>query len=117
MPRFLTFESKSGRTHQIPAKFVICGRCNGEGTHDHPAFSNGITSSEWAEWDDDDRDHYLRGDYDVACECCEGGKKLVVDEDACYTKRMQVILAAYREQQEEFQMYEAERRAERRMGA
>lgn len=55
----------------------ICERCNGYGHHDHPAFRNGITSDEWhgPDWDDDSREAYLRGDYDVPCEAgCENGK-------------------------------------------
>ena len=56
-------------------EWIICERCRGHGMVDHPAFSNGITSSEWAdEWDEDSREAYLAGVYDVPCKACEGGR-------------------------------------------
>jgi hypothetical protein len=69
---------------ELPAKYEACDRCKGEGKHDNPAFSNGITSDEWnsPDWDDESKEAYLRGDYDVACEECNGKNViLVVDED------------------------------------
>ena len=66
--------------HVLPGKYGVCTRCEGTGKHDHPAFSNGIVSSEWAEMDDDDRRSYMRGDYNVTCEQC-GGKRVVVLPD------------------------------------
>lgn len=64
---------------QHPAKYTwqICRRCDGHGKVDNPAFSNGISSEEfYHEWDEDDRENYLSGMYDVACTepGCEGGK-------------------------------------------
>lgn len=54
--------------------WAICERCRGEGKVDHPAFSNGISSDTWNdEWSEEDRESYLRGDYDVPC-TCEGGR-------------------------------------------
>lgn len=32
---------------------VICSECRGHGKHSRAIDGNGITSSEWAEWDDD----------------------------------------------------------------
>lgn len=52
----------------------ICDRCRGNGQIDHPAFSNGITSDEWAEWGDEDRENYLSGMYDIPCPDCTAGK-------------------------------------------
>jgi hypothetical protein len=58
-------------------RWAICDRCHGHGTVDHPAFSNGISMDEWSgpDWDDESRENYLRGAYDVKCTAgCEGGK-------------------------------------------
>lgn len=57
-------------------RWAICDCCDGSGTRGNPAFSNGITSSEWAEWDEDDRDDYMAGRYDVACGDCGGSGKV-----------------------------------------
>lgn len=70
---------------RLPAKYEVCGRCAGRGVHDHPAFSNGITSDEWhsPDWDDESRESYMRGDYDVPCSVCRGQRVVLVpDEDA-----------------------------------
>lgn len=77
--------------HEIPAMWEICTRCHGNGTHVNPSIDgNGITQSEWAEWDDDEREGYFRGDYDVACGPCSGsGKVLVPDVARCDPKLLQ----------------------------
>lgn len=67
---------------ELRCRWEICDRCEGEGTVDHPAFSNGITAEEFGEWDDEDRITYMRGGYDVPCSDCKGtGKVAVIDED------------------------------------
>lgn len=111
----IEFETRSGRVHQLPSMWAICHRCNGNGTHDHPAFSNGITSSEWEyDWDEEEREHYLRGAYDVSCEECHGsGKVLEVDRDRVNPR----LLTLYDAHLERMDAIEAERRSERRFGA
>ncbi len=100
--------------HDLPGRWAICPNCNGNGQHDHPAFSNGITSSEWAEWDDDDREHYMNGRYDVQCQDCEGsGKVLEVDEDRVDLE----LLKVYHKHLEEMRIHRMECESERRMGA
>ncbi|QWA09825.1 hypothetical protein GTU79_21325 [Sodalis ligni] len=56
-------------------KWVICECCEGSGKVDNPAFSNGITSSEWAEWGEEDHLNYIGGFYDVCCPSCRGSGK------------------------------------------
>ncbi|ABO60619.1 hypothetical protein LA345_39030 (plasmid) [Burkholderia vietnamiensis] len=104
----------------FPMKWEICCRCKGEGKHDHPAFSNGITSSEWADWPQDERDTYFAGGYDVRCDDCNGtGKVQVVDEEAMTAEQRREWGAGEEERREDAETARylaAERRAEMRMG-
>ena len=111
------------RTIVVPACYEVCGDCRGTGTHVHPAIDgNGITSSEWAEWDQDDRETYMTGGYDVTCTGC-GGVRVVpeVDEAAIHDDALNARYEQYVEwgvAEGEFAAWaEAERDAERRMGA
>ncbi|ENU1229125.1 MULTISPECIES: hypothetical protein [Enterobacterales] len=52
--------------------WAICGNCDGEGKTGHEAFANGITASEWNEWDLEDRQNYMDGRFDVTCSACKG---------------------------------------------
>lgn len=55
--------------HELPTKFEVCDGCRGKGTHvNRNIDGNGITAGEWAEWDEDDRETYMSGGYDVTCE-------------------------------------------------
>lgn len=60
--------------HTLPARFEVCGTCDGKGSHVNPSIdSHGITSEEWAnDWDDESREAYMRGAYDVPCYECAG---------------------------------------------
>lgn len=64
---------------QIPAKWEICDVCDGNGTHvNRNIDGNGITTDEWngPDWDDESREMYMSGGYDVACEAnCSNGKQ------------------------------------------
>lgn len=110
-------------------RWAICGCCNGSGTVDHPAFSNGITSSEWADmagdWDAEGetnaQDRYLAGAYDVPCDACGGSGKvrepnfraMPRDERRAYVQH----LRDEREEAECARISRLEYAAERRMGA
>jgi len=56
---------------RIPAKFEVCSRCQGRGSHDPEAFSGGFSQEDFDE-DPDFRESYFSGDYDVRCEDCNG---------------------------------------------
>jgi len=102
--------------HELPSKFEVCPRCKGKGTHVNPNIDgNGITASEWAEdWDDEEREGYLAGHYDVPCEECHGDRVVsVIDEERCNPK----LLQAYNDKLRYDAEYEACCAAERRMGA
>ena len=98
---------------ELPTKMEVCGGCRGNGTHvNRNIDGNGITSSEWAEWDEEEKDNYMSGAYDVTCEDC-GGLRVVptVDEDACTPEQ----LKAWIDHCNGERAYEAECAAERRM--
>jgi hypothetical protein len=69
-PKFLVFDA-DGNEVELPCHYVVCGRCNGTGVHDHPAFSNGLSREDFDE-DPDFAEEYFRGTYDVRCSVCEG---------------------------------------------
>jgi RecJ-like exonuclease len=101
----------------LPAKYEVCGRCNGEGKHDHSAFSNGVSREQFDE-DPDFEEAYFRGDYDVVCEECKGRTTvLVVDADACKAAGLEKELEIYWDNCREDRMTRREMEAERRMGA
>jgi RecJ-like exonuclease len=79
------YYDEDGEEITPPMRWEICTRCEGEGTHTNPNIDgNGITASEWEEWDDDERDGYMSGRYDVACDECNGSGKIhVVDLERC----------------------------------
>lgn len=81
----------------VPGMWEICSNCRGNGTHVHRAIDgNGITGSEWAEWDQDERETYLSGGYDVACdEGCIAGKVVVPDEDRCSAREKEMLERHY----------------------
>lgn len=54
-------------------KWEICGQCDGHGTVSNPSFDQGWTQSEWADEDEDFKEDYFAGRYDVPCGC-KGGK-------------------------------------------
>lgn len=101
-------------------QWEICGCCQGSGGVDHPAFSNGITSSEWADMLPDEQDCYMRGDYDVKCEPCNGSGKVKVPDVSIMSFAEKRVMARHRQMQrldaELERQFAAEVAAERRMG-
>lgn len=102
-------------TEVIPAKWVICPRCEGNGKHDHPAFANGITSSEFAEWDDDERETYRSGGYDVTCDECHGSGKVRVPDREVATEAERALIDQYEDRQAERAAWDREDAHTRRM--
>lgn len=93
-------------------RFEICPECEGHGTKDHPAFSNGFTQSEWNDNDEDFQVDYMRGAYDVPCGC-EGGRiRMPIVANMTYQEKR--ALAEQRQharwKAETDDIYEAERR-------
>jgi len=112
-------EAEDGeRTIEVPGVREVCGRCHGDGTHWHPAFSNGITQQEREEdWDDDSWDGLMSGQYNVVCEEC-GGRNVVdiVDEEA-FAEQMPDDYSLWAEQERDRWECDEISRMERMMGA
>ena len=68
--------------HWLKTRWEVCGTCDGEGRHVNPSIdASGITDTEWAEWEPDDRMMYTSGAYDQTCNECKGKRVVpVVDE-------------------------------------
>ncbi len=99
---------------ELPARYEICERCRGEGHHSNPSIDgNGITSSEFAEWDEDEVEGYFSGRYDIACEeRCDNGKALVVDEQRL-TRFQRIIFKAWEQSEEDRRRMDADDRQTR----
>ncbi len=98
MPRDqIVLENDMGEEVALPSRYVVCDRCEGKGVHDHPAFSNGITGEEWHEMDEDDRDNYMRGAYDVRCSACNGKRVVLVADEARMNPKQKAMWAAHQE--------------------
>jgi hypothetical protein len=94
----------------FPKRYVVCSRCQGHGHHSNPSIDgNGITQSEWAEWDDEEKEMYFSGGYDVTCYECNG-KRVVEDVDVAMLSDAQY--KRYSEWLKQKRYEEAERRAE-----
>lgn len=104
----------------MPARWEICARCEGDGHHSNPAIDgNGITQSEWAEWEADEREAYMSGRYDIGCkDCGSTGKLLVVDEEL-FERQDSLSFRKWKESErkdnEYRDMVDSEARWERRM--
>ena len=80
----------------LPAKYDVCGTCNGKGSHVNPSIdAHGISPEEFDE-DPDFREEYLSGMYDVDCYECHGKRVVpVIDERACCTPKQKYALRCF----------------------
>ncbi len=100
----------------FPAKYEICPRCDGTGSHVNPAVDgNGLSSEDIDELGGQDfMDDYLEGVYDVPCEECHGSSVVLILDPK---RASQGQIEAYNEHLQARWELEAEYAAERRMGA
>jgi hypothetical protein len=86
-PYVLGEEIDVEETVELPAKYDVCDRCQGKGSHVNPSIDgHGISMDEWwgPDWDDESREDYMNGAYDVGCYECNGKRVVLeVDENAC----------------------------------
>lgn len=107
--------------HELPAKYEVCGRCEGSGKHLNQSIGGHAYSAE--EFDEafpdgEQREQYFQrgGIYDVPCAECGGERVvLVVDERACRVGPLREVLRQWRRQEAERARSEAEDRATTRM--
>ncbi len=61
-------------------RYEVCSVCEGRGSYVNPSIDeNGISGEEFhGEWDEDEREAYLGGAYDVTCACCMGKRVMLV---------------------------------------
>ena len=61
-------------TVKLPARYVVCGTCDGKGKHVNPSIdSHGIGEEEWdRDWSHEDKENYHSGMYDIQCNECKG---------------------------------------------
>ena len=86
--------------------YEVCPLCEGKGSHVNPAIDcNGLTAEDFAE-DPDFLGDYMSGLYDQPCNQCGGCRVVPVSTDSRVIRIMENEAA-----------YQAERAAERRMGA
>jgi len=97
----------------VPARYEVCGTCDGKGKHVNPSIdSNGLTAEDF-DRDPDFFGDYMSGMYDVPCNECHGRRVSPVPDwdrmDAASKKRLERII-------DEHHADEVERWNERRMG-
>lgn len=78
-------EAEDGSTYKLlwRAERHLCPQCEGDGTMVNPAIDGNGLSAEDFDQDPDFRESYMRGDYDVKCDCCDGLKYIsepLIDE-------------------------------------
>lgn len=100
---------------ELPAKFSLCPRCRGVGSHVNPAVDgNGLSQEDFDEAGPEFYDDYMGGVYDVACYRCKGEKVIkIVDRDRAKPEDLKI----YDDQARELRELEAMEAAERRVGA
>lgn len=103
----------------LPTHNEVCPRCQGEGKHVNPSIDgHGITAGEWdRDWDEDSRENYFSGVYDVPCHECKGLRVVkVVDRDEA-KRSCKAVLDHYDEWNKQLAEVAQTEYYERRMGA
>lgn len=109
------WDDETEREFAIAAKYEVCDRCRGTGTHVNPSIDGHGISGDDECWDDDAfRSMYFGGGFDVTCERCDGRNVvLVVDESRASPEQ----LAHYYDEMEERWRCDEISRMERMYGA
>lgn len=102
----------AGGEDSWPGKKVVCTYCNGMGAHSRHL--GAIPLEEFDSWDDEDRDNYLDGAYDMVCEECRG-ERIVLEPD--FNSMSEEDRKAYEEYVREEMEYRKLCEMERRLGA
>lgn len=112
---FIDYEFVDGdeaESMPLPAKYVVCDRCEGTGTHD--CWEGGMTGDEMAEQRPEFFEDYRAGVYDRTCTECNGNRVLlVVDRDKLLILG---VLARFNASENVRERWAAEMAAESRWG-
>ncbi len=109
-----TEEAYAGVTFHLPARRVLCPRCDGEGKHVNPAVDEGGLTREDFDNDPGFEEAYFSGVYDVVCYQCKGKHwVLEVDEEGTNCR----VLHLWNKSEQERHEMEAMVASERRYGA
>jgi hypothetical protein len=93
----ITVENDDGEEIELefPAKFEVCGRCDGKGTHVNPNVDGHGLSQEDFDEDPDFRENYFSGMYDVTCHECHGERLIAVFDYERMTDEQKVVVDDY----------------------
>jgi hypothetical protein len=101
---------------ELPAKYVVCGDCDGEGTTLAESLRGAFTQSEFREVFDTDesQSEYFRrgGMYDVQCSTCGGRTTVLAPDEESMTDEQKATLAQW--EQDEHARWKRESRSEQR---
>lgn len=95
-------DNRVEETFTVPFRYEVCDLCNGRGTHVNSSIdSNGLTSEDFDQ-DDDFREDYFSGAYDVPCCQCHGNKVTPKYDEARAKPDVKEKMRAYNEYRQEF---------------
>lgn len=71
------FSEEDSCRQEFPGSWEICNMCQGSGMVTNPSIdAGGIT--DWNDWNDDEREEYFSGQYDIHCPECRGSGKILM---------------------------------------
>lgn len=102
----------------VPARWEVCGDCDGHGSTLRESLRGGFTESEFNECFDDEESreqYFMRGGiYDEQCKTCRGRTTVLVPNEAAMSDEQRAALAEWEEDQQERAREERNDRAVRR---
>ncbi len=102
---------------EFPAKYQVCGVCDGKGKVVNPAIdSNGLTQEDFDE-DPDFRENYFSGMYDIECPHCHGKRVVPSINRLALNENQKRALKIYDDNVKDELEFESQCRMERMMGA
>ena len=105
---------EEAQTLIVPAKFEVCSRCQGKGTHVNPNVDGHGLSREDFDQDPDFERDYFAGVFDVRCAECKGERVVLEPNwDQMIERQKELANTHYQDESDHF----AEIAAERRVGA
>lgn len=112
--RFIVWVDDEDVEHHLLCKWEVCGTCRGNGKHVNPSIdASGLTAEDFHE-DPDFAEMYVRGDYDVICNECDGLRVVPVLDVENNPKE---LVEKYHQYREDEYRWARESAAERAMGA